>query len=299
MEIKAFKINFKLALFAFFAFCSLFFSVSPLVLAQSTDSKTPQQRCDEFYQGFQIDGNSNAVEGLPRYCSIIQLSETIINKIILPLTGSALVLFIIIGGFLLITAGGNEEQAEKGKKVMTNAVIGMVVVIMAFAIVRIVANTLTSNLGSGSSNTTNSNNTSNTSGTQSNGTNNSSGNNDTSIRNSQANLQTRVTIPATVRQDGVLEVWLDFPRTVQGRNVTYEADIKNICGGINEIGNNVSITAVDEDGNLLGEEVFFTKNTTSLIATLKIPASELTSGQRVVVQICDVSVQVGRVTLTQ
>lgn len=64
-------------------------------------------------------------------------------KWLLMLVGVIAVVAIIIGGYWYITSAGNEEQAEKGRKVLTNAIIGVVVVIMAYAIVTVVTNMLT------------------------------------------------------------------------------------------------------------------------------------------------------------
>ena len=50
------------------------------------------------------------------------------------------VLFLIIGGFWYITSGGNEETAEKGKNTVVNALIGIVIIVLAFVIVSVVAN---------------------------------------------------------------------------------------------------------------------------------------------------------------
>ena len=44
--------------------------------------------------------------------------------------------------FRYITAGGNEETAETAKKTITNAIIGIVVIILAFVIVRVISNAL-------------------------------------------------------------------------------------------------------------------------------------------------------------
>jgi len=65
-----------------------------------------------------------------------------IQKILLPLVGLVSVAFIIIGGFQYITSGGNEEQAEAGKKTLTNAIIGLVVVILSYIIVVVIINAL-------------------------------------------------------------------------------------------------------------------------------------------------------------
>ena len=57
------------------------------------------------------------------------------------------VLFLVIGGFRYITAQGNEESAEKGRKTIVNALIGIVVIILSFAIVRIVSRVISNGGG--------------------------------------------------------------------------------------------------------------------------------------------------------
>lgn len=48
------------------------------------------------------------------------------------------VLFLIIGGFWYITSAGNEENAEKGKKTVINAIIGLIIIILSYVIVNVV-----------------------------------------------------------------------------------------------------------------------------------------------------------------
>ena len=62
--------------------------------------------------------------------------------LLLLVSGSLAVLFIIIGGFFYITSAGNEEQAEQGRATLTNAVIGIVVIILSYAIVNVISNTI-------------------------------------------------------------------------------------------------------------------------------------------------------------
>lgn len=64
--------------------------------------------------------------------------------ILLGVAGLVAVIFLIVGGFRYITAGGNEEAAEAGKKTITNAIIGIVIIILSFVIVRVVANAVKS-----------------------------------------------------------------------------------------------------------------------------------------------------------
>jgi hypothetical protein len=50
------------------------------------------------------------------------------------------VIFLVIGGFRYITSQGNEEGIEKAKGTITNAIIGIVVIVLAWIILTIVLN---------------------------------------------------------------------------------------------------------------------------------------------------------------
>ena len=84
-----------------------------------------------------IPGAGNT--GLPEDANITEFILRIIN-ILLGVVGLIAVLFLIIGGFRYITAGGNEETAESGKKTIINAIIGIIIVILSFVIVRVISN---------------------------------------------------------------------------------------------------------------------------------------------------------------
>lgn len=81
--------------------------------------------------GTGLPGDSNPKEFLIR----------IIN-IALALAGLVAVLFLIIGGFRYITAAGNEEAGASAKKIITQAIIGIVIIILSFVIVRVISNAL-------------------------------------------------------------------------------------------------------------------------------------------------------------
>jgi len=57
---------------------------------------------------------------------------------VLGFLGLIAVIFILYGGLIWMTAGGNEEKVSKAKKILTAAVIGLVVVLIAWAIVTFV-----------------------------------------------------------------------------------------------------------------------------------------------------------------
>jgi len=65
------------------------------------------------------------------------LEETVIAIIqwILGLLGLVGVIMILYGGFTWMTAGGNEEKIEKAKKIISAAIIGIIIVILSWAIV--------------------------------------------------------------------------------------------------------------------------------------------------------------------
>ena len=63
-------------------------------------------------------------------------------SIALMVVGTLAIMFLIWGGARYITARGNEEQAEDAKRTLTNAIIGIVVVILSFVIIRVIASAL-------------------------------------------------------------------------------------------------------------------------------------------------------------
>jgi hypothetical protein len=70
----------------------------------------------------------------------------LIMKWILGLIGIFAVLFIMIGGFRMITSQGNEEAYGVAKKTVTYAVIGLVVAVLSFSMIAIVENLLQANI---------------------------------------------------------------------------------------------------------------------------------------------------------
>ena len=71
------------------------------------------------------------------------LKATITNIIswILGIVSLVAVVMIIIGGLQWMTSAGNEEKVEKAKKTISSAVVGIVIVILAWAIVIFTAGT--------------------------------------------------------------------------------------------------------------------------------------------------------------
>ncbi|MFA5886838.1 MAG: hypothetical protein WC863_03615 [Patescibacteria group bacterium] len=58
----------------------------------------------------------------------------LIIQIVLGFLGTVFIILMIISGFRLMTAGGNEEQVQKATETIRTAIIGLIIVISAYAI---------------------------------------------------------------------------------------------------------------------------------------------------------------------
>jgi hypothetical protein len=214
-------LKYKKLLVMFFAVTSLFITVVAItpvtVSAQQTDP------CEEFKKKFQASNNGqsvNLIQGLPAFCNVGQLYTKVIN-IVLAIAGSVVVIFLIIGGFQYLTAAGNEEQIEKGKKTLVNSVIGLVIIIMAFAIVRIVSNLLLSGVEGQINNT--------------NGTNNQNQNN-----NNNQNLQVVFSGAQTASADSTYGFTITVP----------DALVKQVCGSAPNVSGFVNVASPGQQSNV-------------------------------------------------
>ena len=86
--------------------------------------------------GVALYGQRDAPQG-----DIFYLVGTLI-RVLLSLLGAVLLLLIIYSGFLWMTAGGNKERVETARNYIQNAVIGLVIILAAYAITTFLANAL-------------------------------------------------------------------------------------------------------------------------------------------------------------
>lgn len=82
---------------------------------------------DVGLQGSQVSNADNAWVGL--------------MNTVYSVAGIVAVITIIIGGFLYVTSNGEPEKIKRAKNAILYAVIGLVVVIMAFAITQLIIGT--------------------------------------------------------------------------------------------------------------------------------------------------------------
>lgn len=91
--------------------------------------------------------------GLNEFANTTNLGETelipavanIIN-ILLGILGVIVVVGILYGGFRMMTSGGTEEQNASGKKIVVAGIVGLIIILAAYAIASFVIGNLTSEL---------------------------------------------------------------------------------------------------------------------------------------------------------
>jgi hypothetical protein len=90
-------------------------------------------------------GNFQAESGLPQ-ADLYQTVGRIIN-ILLGLIGLILVVLIVYAGFLWMTSQGDSKKVDTAKGIITNAIIGLLVTLLAYGIAQFVLVALNNSLG--------------------------------------------------------------------------------------------------------------------------------------------------------
>jgi hypothetical protein len=73
--------------------------------------------------------------------TLIELFTTVVRWLLL-IAGIIAVLYLIFGGFQYLTAGGDSDRVTKAKTTIVNAIIGIIVIALAFAVYFAVTNFL-------------------------------------------------------------------------------------------------------------------------------------------------------------
>lgn len=87
---------------------------------------------------FAVAGVSGAAlsdpSGVPwTFSSLDRTVQTIFNVVIL-VAGIVFVILFLVGGIQYLTASGNEESSGKARKLLLDAIIGLVIVLAAWAV---------------------------------------------------------------------------------------------------------------------------------------------------------------------
>ena len=93
-----------------------------------------------------LDNTGTAVYGSPDNADFFETLGLFLN-IILSVLGVALLVLFIYAGFLWMTAAGNDTRVAKAKSILVNAVVGMLILVSAYAISSFVVDQLSAVAG--------------------------------------------------------------------------------------------------------------------------------------------------------
>lgn len=117
---------------------TVFLLLGLFVLPLSAEAQLENQLCP----GGQIEAGTCIPDAPNEAVQETDVGRLIFNilQAILSIIGLIAVVFVVYGGFKYMTANGDEEQIKAAKKTIVNAVIGLIVILLAWAIVSVVAN---------------------------------------------------------------------------------------------------------------------------------------------------------------
>lgn len=114
----------------------LLVTFSPLPL--KAEEATLRQDILKYYDAFAKTAHLPVSASLPQ--ETLGQRIVVILSFILGLLGTIFLLLIVYGGFLWMTARGNEEHIKKAQAILRDAVIGLLVIFAAYVITWYVGN---------------------------------------------------------------------------------------------------------------------------------------------------------------
>jgi len=120
-------------IFSIVAISLAFFSINPVLATNISGTGLDTTAGEAFGSAIPFSGGTSPA--------------TIIGQVVgalLTFTGVVFFILMIYGGFLWMTARGNEQQVEKAKDLITAAIVGLIIVISAYAITAFIGEAITS-----------------------------------------------------------------------------------------------------------------------------------------------------------
>ncbi|RMD50430.1 hypothetical protein D6827_04030, partial [Candidatus Parcubacteria bacterium] len=101
---------------------------------------------DAVTEGLDTVGDSSGLVKADLKLTIAKLIRVFLNVL-----GIIAVILVLYGGFVWMTAGGNDDKVNKAKKILLNAGIGLFIILTSYSITTFVLNSLLNSSGSSSS----------------------------------------------------------------------------------------------------------------------------------------------------
>jgi len=108
-----------------------------LLLAQTNNTASkPEGVNNSFFRslGELFGASPNSPGGTTKIGDLI----ITVLEILLLVGGSTAVIFLVVGGYQYVVSRGNEEAMEKAKKTISSSIIGLIVIVMSFVVIRII-----------------------------------------------------------------------------------------------------------------------------------------------------------------
>ena len=94
-----------------------------------------------FTQAQNLTNTVGSKAGIGTQQTLPAMAGSIIN-VVLGFLGILLLFYMLYAGFLWMTAGGDTKKVEKAQSIITQAIIGLLIIVMAFAISNFVLGSL-------------------------------------------------------------------------------------------------------------------------------------------------------------
>ena len=91
-----------------------------------------------YVAGISLQGQT----GLPDSTQNVGQALTNVISLLIYLIGALALIFIIVGGLLIVTAAGSPRRLEQGREAIIYAIVGLIVAIGAFAVVTFISGKL-------------------------------------------------------------------------------------------------------------------------------------------------------------
>lgn len=120
----------------FISILFLGFSIQPVLAGDSSPTPDQQPSYWDMQVGMDVIGSSFGEE--VGQVTDVRIRVVRIINVALTILGLLVVVLIIFAGFRWMTAGGNEDTVKNAQGILKNAIIGLIIIILAWSISRFI-----------------------------------------------------------------------------------------------------------------------------------------------------------------